>query len=147
MNVPVQTAAGTPMSVQQAALHAGGPPKQHNPRHSTKSPKASAAMTPQKCFFQITGMTCASCVSNIERKLQKEAGKRHTPVLHWEAACGWSDPAVSTIGLACALPSGAPLTAFVRSPDALVASSLYNSTDVCLMFVDSWYLSFKKHLV
>ncbi|ELK15223.1 copper-transporting ATPase 2 isoform X4 [Pteropus alecto] len=74
VNVPVQTAAATPMSVQEAALHAEVPPKHHSPRHSTKSPQASATMTPQKCFIQITGMTCASCVSNIERKLQKEAG-------------------------------------------------------------------------
>ncbi|KAM8977604.1 copper-transporting ATPase 2 [Pelodytes ibericus] len=29
---------------------------------------------PQKCFLQITGMTCASCVSNIERNLQKKHG-------------------------------------------------------------------------
>ncbi|XP_015986867.2 copper-transporting ATPase 2 isoform X3 [Rousettus aegyptiacus] len=74
MNIPVQTAAGTPMSIEEAALHTGGHPKPHSPRQSTKSPKASATMTPQKCFLQITGMTCASCVSNIERKLQKEAG-------------------------------------------------------------------------
>ncbi|NXC47004.1 ATP7B ATPase, partial [Penelope pileata] len=28
----------------------------------------------KKCFLQITGMTCASCVSTIERNLQKEDG-------------------------------------------------------------------------
>ncbi|XP_053312296.1 copper-transporting ATPase 2 [Spea bombifrons] len=28
----------------------------------------------QKCFLQITGMTCASCVSSIERNLQKKDG-------------------------------------------------------------------------
>ncbi|KAM5181761.1 copper-transporting ATPase 2 [Mantella aurantiaca] len=29
---------------------------------------------PQKCILQITGMTCASCVSNIERNLKKKNG-------------------------------------------------------------------------
>ncbi|KAG7326953.1 hypothetical protein KOW79_010354 [Hemibagrus wyckioides] len=28
----------------------------------------------QKCFLQVTGMTCASCVANIERKLHKHPG-------------------------------------------------------------------------
>ncbi|XP_054831117.1 copper-transporting ATPase 2 isoform X2 [Eublepharis macularius] len=37
-------------------------------------PKPPSAGTTEKCFMQITGMTCASCVSNIEKNLQKENG-------------------------------------------------------------------------
>lgn len=69
-----QTAAGTPVSTQEVSLHAGGTPKIHSPVRSATSPQASATVAPQRCFLQIRGMTCASCVSNIERNLQKEAG-------------------------------------------------------------------------
>uniref|UniRef100_A0A8B9PVH6 P-type Cu(+) transporter n=1 Tax=Apteryx owenii TaxID=8824 RepID=A0A8B9PVH6_APTOW len=37
-------------------------------------PHQPSRMTAEKCFLQITGMTCASCVSTIERNLQKEEG-------------------------------------------------------------------------
>ncbi|XP_016069075.1 PREDICTED: copper-transporting ATPase 2 [Miniopterus natalensis] len=74
VNSTVQTTVGTPVSAQKVAHHAGGPPKIHSPDLSVKSLQASATVAPQKCFLQITGMTCASCVSNIERNLQKEAG-------------------------------------------------------------------------
>ncbi|XP_065484368.1 copper-transporting ATPase 2 isoform X2 [Caloenas nicobarica] len=37
-------------------------------------PNQLSGMTTEKCFLQITGMTCASCVSTIERNLQKEDG-------------------------------------------------------------------------
>ncbi|XP_019524434.1 PREDICTED: copper-transporting ATPase 2 isoform X1 [Hipposideros armiger] len=73
-NSTAQTAAGTPVSTQEVALHAEGPLKNHSPGHSAKSPQASATVAPQRCFLQIRGMTCASCVSNIERNLQKETG-------------------------------------------------------------------------
>ncbi|NWZ80113.1 ATP7B ATPase, partial [Poecile atricapillus] len=41
--------------------------------HPDGSNQLSGA-TEEKCVLQITGMTCASCVSTIERKLQKEDG-------------------------------------------------------------------------
>ncbi|NXE46868.1 ATP7B ATPase, partial [Casuarius casuarius] len=37
-------------------------------------PHQPGGMMAEKCFLQITGMTCASCVSTIERNLQKEDG-------------------------------------------------------------------------
>nr|KAF6460043.1 ATPase copper transporting beta [Molossus molossus] len=75
-NSTAQMTVGAPVSVEQVAHHwgAGRPPKSHSRGLSTKAPQASTTVAPQKCFLQITGMTCASCVSNIERNLQKEAG-------------------------------------------------------------------------
>ncbi|NXS93378.1 ATP7B ATPase, partial [Jacana jacana] len=37
-------------------------------------PNPPSGATAEKCFLQITGMTCASCVSTIERNLQREHG-------------------------------------------------------------------------
>lgn len=39
-------------------------------------PNQPSGATAKKCFLQITGMTCASCVSTIERHLQKEEGNK-----------------------------------------------------------------------
>ncbi|XP_037655883.1 copper-transporting ATPase 2 isoform X2 [Choloepus didactylus] len=69
-----QTTEAKDVARQGVAPHAGGPPENHSPGPSSESPQASGAVPPQKCFLQITGMTCASCVSSIERSLQKEAG-------------------------------------------------------------------------
>ncbi|KAM7237856.1 hypothetical protein CapIbe_010814 [Capra ibex] len=67
-------AAGTPVPMQEEAPQPGGLHTNHIPRQSPKSLPASTTVAPKKCFLQISGMTCASCVSNIERNLQKEPG-------------------------------------------------------------------------
>lgn len=80
----VQTAAGSPLSVQEVAPYTGGPPQNHSSGRSSKSRQAAATVAPQKCFLQVTGMTCASCVSVIEKNLQKEDGKRSAATLNRE---------------------------------------------------------------
>ncbi|XP_035153372.2 copper-transporting ATPase 2 isoform X7 [Callithrix jacchus] len=73
-NSMVQTIGGVPVSVQEVAPHAGGLPTIHTPDILAKSPQSTRAVAPQKCFLQIKGMTCASCISTIERNLQNKAG-------------------------------------------------------------------------
>ncbi|KAJ8785526.1 hypothetical protein J1605_007123 [Eschrichtius robustus] len=68
------TAVHTLPGQQDTTPQTGGLPANHNPGLVSKSPQASETVAPQKCFLQVRGMTCASCVSNIERNLQKEAG-------------------------------------------------------------------------
>uniref|UniRef100_A0A5F9DEF2 Copper-transporting ATPase 1 n=1 Tax=Oryctolagus cuniculus TaxID=9986 RepID=A0A5F9DEF2_RABIT len=44
-------------------------PKMMTPIHDKEEAKTSS-----KCYIQVTGMTCASCVANIERNLRREEG-------------------------------------------------------------------------
>uniref|UniRef100_A0A8C9P1V4 Copper-transporting ATPase 2 n=1 Tax=Spermophilus dauricus TaxID=99837 RepID=A0A8C9P1V4_SPEDA len=73
-NTMRQTLAGTSVSVPEVAPHGGVLPKKHSAGPLPNFPPPTGTVAPQKCFLQIKGMTCASCVSNIERNLQKEAG-------------------------------------------------------------------------
>uniref|UniRef100_A0A669CXI5 P-type Cu(+) transporter n=1 Tax=Oreochromis niloticus TaxID=8128 RepID=A0A669CXI5_ORENI len=42
--------------------------------HHKETPQGQSGDTNSKCYIQIGGMTCASCVSNIERNLKNEPG-------------------------------------------------------------------------
>lgn len=42
--------------------------------HHKETPQGLNGETNSKCYIQIGGMTCASCVSNIERNLKNEPG-------------------------------------------------------------------------
>ncbi|OWK57189.1 Copper-transporting ATPase 1 [Lonchura striata] len=50
----------------------------HKPEQPSKVPPAhlgrQESKTISKCYVQVTGMTCASCVANIERNLRREDG-------------------------------------------------------------------------
>ncbi|XP_068812837.1 copper-transporting ATPase 1 isoform X2 [Struthio camelus] len=54
----------------QLESHRTEPPSKASPLHIAKH----ETKTISKCYVQVTGMTCASCVANIERNLRREDG-------------------------------------------------------------------------
>ncbi|XP_025942078.1 copper-transporting ATPase 1 isoform X1 [Apteryx rowi] len=54
----------------QLESHKTEPPSKVSPLHVAKC----ETKTISKCYVQVTGMTCASCVANIERNLRREDG-------------------------------------------------------------------------
>uniref|UniRef100_A0A8B9Q4H9 Copper-transporting ATPase 1 n=1 Tax=Apteryx owenii TaxID=8824 RepID=A0A8B9Q4H9_APTOW len=54
----------------QLESHKTEPPSKVSPLHVAKH----ETKTISKCYVQVTGMTCASCVANIERNLRREDG-------------------------------------------------------------------------
>ncbi|XP_023573010.1 copper-transporting ATPase 2 isoform X4 [Octodon degus] len=74
-NAMLQTPGDPPGAVPEVAPQGSRALRQPSPGSSSHSPQSTkTASASQKCFLQIKGMTCASCVSHIERNLQKEAG-------------------------------------------------------------------------
>ncbi|KAJ8379177.1 hypothetical protein AAFF_G00230890 [Aldrovandia affinis] len=49
-------------------------PSSHPETPDAVDARSSQEVRMQKCFVRVTGMTCASCVANIERNLQKHKG-------------------------------------------------------------------------
>uniref|UniRef100_A0A8B9CJY7 Copper-transporting ATPase 1 n=1 Tax=Anser brachyrhynchus TaxID=132585 RepID=A0A8B9CJY7_9AVES len=59
-----------PSPEEQLASHRTEPTSKLSPNHAAKQEAKSVS----KCYVQVTGMTCASCVANIERNLRREDG-------------------------------------------------------------------------
>uniref|UniRef100_A0A8C0V6H8 P-type Cu(+) transporter n=1 Tax=Cyanistes caeruleus TaxID=156563 RepID=A0A8C0V6H8_CYACU len=66
------TATGEAQPCPEAQLdsHKPEPPSKVPPAHLGRQ----ESKTISKCYVQVTGMTCASCVANIERNLRREDG-------------------------------------------------------------------------
>ncbi|XP_041114916.1 copper-transporting ATPase 2 isoform X1 [Polyodon spathula] len=69
---------GTPQKKKQPKTHTKSQSSDYIPdafpKKSLADDQSTEAARTEKCFIQVTGMTCASCVSNIERNLQKRSG-------------------------------------------------------------------------
>ncbi|NXT10437.1 ATP7A ATPase, partial [Prunella fulvescens] len=63
-------ARAQPCPEAQLDSHKPEPPSKVPPGHLGRQ----ESKTISKCFVQVTGMTCASCVANIERNLRREDG-------------------------------------------------------------------------
>ncbi|XP_009475684.1 PREDICTED: copper-transporting ATPase 1 [Nipponia nippon] len=72
----VSAKAELPMAIAQPSpdvqleSHKTEPPSKVSPTHLARQ----ETKTISKCYVQVTGMTCASCVANIERNLRREDG-------------------------------------------------------------------------
>ncbi|XP_067404349.1 copper-transporting ATPase 1 [Emydura macquarii macquarii] len=67
-----QPSPEVPLASLDNMLYTTAPHSKVSPVHDDKQ----EANTPSKCYIQVTGMTCASCVANIERNLRREDGIR-----------------------------------------------------------------------
>ncbi|XP_075018567.1 copper-transporting ATPase 1 [Calonectris borealis] len=63
-------AIAQPSPEVQLESHKTEPPSKVSPTHLARK----EIKTISKCYVQVTGMTCASCVANIERNLRREDG-------------------------------------------------------------------------
>lgn len=71
--------AKTELPVAKPQPHHEAQLDSHKPEPPSKVPPAhldrQESKTISKCYVQVTGMTCASCVANIERNLRREDGE------------------------------------------------------------------------